>query len=263
LFKCKKCDRQFSVTSGTIFAGHKLSYTDILISIAEFANAPKGLTAVHLSFQLRCNYRTAFVLLHKMREAVALAQMQRPLRGPVEIDGAYFGGYVPKRNLVSERKDRRRRLHRSDKRKCVVVARGREAGVRTFICPEAAILEHLIPILEPGRRIYADEYKGFEPLEAIYDVRRINHTVEGFAIRDRTTNRAESFFSRLRRFEVGTHHHIAGPYLDAYAGECAWREDHRRLPNGEQFEAILAAGLRPRRSPRWTGYWQRHLKGAA
>jgi hypothetical protein len=33
---------------------------------------------------------------------------------------------------------------------------------------------------------------------------------------------AQSFFSRLRRAEVGTHHHIAGPYLAAYAAEMDW-----------------------------------------
>ena len=48
------------------------------------------------------------------------------------------------------------------------------------------------------------------------------------------TNQAESYFSRLRRAEIGTHHHIAGPYLHAYAGEMSWREDNRRVSNGGQ-----------------------------
>jgi hypothetical protein len=51
----------------------------------------------------------------------------------------------------------------------------------------------------------------------------------------------ESFFSRLRRTEIGTHRHIAGPYLAAYAAEMDWREDHRRESNGEQFAAIVTA----------------------
>ena len=34
-----------------------------------------------------------------------------------------------------------------------------------------------------------------------------------------STNQAESFFSRLRRAEIGIHHHIAGLYLGAYAAE--------------------------------------------
>jgi hypothetical protein len=52
-----------------------------------------------------------------------------------------------------------------------------------------------------------------------------------------STNLAESFFSRLRRAEIGMHHHIAGPYLEAYAAEMAWREDNRRVANGEQYRA--------------------------
>ena len=44
-------------------------------------------------------------------------------------------------------------------------------------------------------------------------------------------NQAESFFSRLRRAEIGQHHRI-GIHLHQYAGEMAWREANRRKPNG-------------------------------
>jgi hypothetical protein len=43
------------------------------------------------------------------------------------------------------------------------------------------------------------------------------------------SNNAESFFSRLRRAEMGHHHHVAGPYLVRYAQESAWRENNRRV----------------------------------
>jgi hypothetical protein len=49
------------------------------------------------------------------------------------------------------------------------------------------------------------------------------------------TNAAESFFSRIRRAEIGVHHKLAGNYLGAYAAEMAWREDNRRRSNGAQF----------------------------
>jgi hypothetical protein len=71
------------------------------------------------------------------------------------------------------------------------------------------------------------------------------------------TNQAESFFSRLRRAEIGTHHHIAGPYLAAYAAEMDWREDNRRESNGAQYSAILAAAAKHPISRQWKGYWQR------
>ena len=70
-------------------------------------------------------------------------------------------------------------------------------------------------------------------------------------------NQAESYFSRLRRAEIGTHHHIAGPYLNAYANEMAWREDHRRVANGSQAALVGRAVMASRQSRNWTGYWQR------
>ena len=64
---------------------------------------------------------------------------------------------------------------------------------------------------------------------------------------------AESFFSRLRRAEIGTHHHIAGPYLAAYAAEMDWREDNRRISNGEQYRAIVTAAAKHSVSRQWKG----------
>ena len=46
------------------------------------------------------------------------------------------------------------------------------------------------------------------------------------------------FFSRLRRGEIGIHHHIAGAYLLRYAQESSWREDNRRVSNGDQVNPV-------------------------
>jgi transposase-like protein len=68
-FKCVACHHQFSVTSGTIFASRKLSFTDLLAAIAIFVNGAKGISALQASRDLDCQYKTAFVLCHKLREA--------------------------------------------------------------------------------------------------------------------------------------------------------------------------------------------------
>jgi len=85
---------------------------------------------------------------------------------------------------------------------------------------------------------------------------RINHS-KAYKDDDCTTNMAESFFSRLRRAEIGTHHHIASPYLDSYADEMAWREHHRRISKGTQYLNVVSAGLCYPVSRQWKGYWQR------
>ena len=90
-----------------------------------------------------------------------------------------------------------------------------------------------------GTAVYADEASCWDSLHARFAAKRINHSV-AFVDEDCCTNQAESYFSRLRRAEIGTHHHVSGPYLNAYANEMAWREDNRRKPNGKLY--LLAAG---------------------
>jgi ISXO2-like transposase domain len=70
-------------------------------------------------------------------------------------------------------------------------------------------------------------------------------------------NQAESYFSRLRRAEIGQHHRISGRLLYQYANEAAWREDNRRLPNGMNWRLVIGAALAGPKSPVWSGYWHR------
>ena len=70
VWKCGECAYQFSVTAGTIFADRKRPIRDYLLAIAIFVNGVKGRSALQLSRDLNCQYKTAFVLSHKLREAI-------------------------------------------------------------------------------------------------------------------------------------------------------------------------------------------------
>jgi transposase-like protein len=109
--------------------------------------------------------------------------------------------------------------------------------------------------------VYADEASMWDALHASHDTKRINHSVE-YANRTASINWAESYFSRLRRAEIGTHHKVAGPYLASYAGEMAWREDARRNSNGAQYLRITRAAVVHPVSRQWKGYWQRGRQAA-
>ena len=80
-FKCVGCHHQFSVTSGTIFASRKLSFTDLLAAIVIFVNGAKGVSALQVSRDLDVQYKTAFVLSHKLREAMAAEDIGQTLQG--------------------------------------------------------------------------------------------------------------------------------------------------------------------------------------
>lgn len=256
-FKCVACHKQFSVTSGTIFASRKLSYTDLLAAIVIFVNGAKGVSALQVSRDLDVQYKTAFVLSHKLREAMAREDAGQILDGVVEVDGAYFGGYVKPANYKEGRKDRRLLANQSGKRQSVVVARERDGDMLTFVGKsEAAGVAHVRSVVADDAVIHADEASHWDVLHGTHVAKRINHSVcysDGTAC----TNMAESYFSRLRRAEIGVHHHIAGPYLNAYAGEMAWREDNRREANGTQAAMVAGAAMASPVSRKWKGYWQR------
>lgn len=255
-FKCVACHHQYSVTSGTIFASRKLSFTDLLAAIVIFVNGAKGIAALQLSRDLDVQYKTAFVLSHKLREAMAREQAGRQLDGIVEIDGAYFGGYVKPENNKADRKDRRLVANRTGKRQCVVIMRERGGKSLPFIVAnEGDAVPYVRDHVGTLATIHADEGTGWDALHAGWDTQRVNHSVQ-FMDKGVCTNQAESFFSRLRRMEVGTHHHIAGPYIGAYAREASWREDNRRVDNGGQAVLVGYAAMASRQSRTWAGYWQ-------
>ena len=259
IFKCKGCTAQFSVTTDTIFASRKLSIRGYLAAIAIFVNGAKGYSALQLSRDLDVQYKTAFVLAHKLREAMgAEASDYRP-SGTVEIDGAFFGGYVKPENRKEDRKDRRLKKNQNGKRMAVVVMREREGRTVTGVFEdESDALNMIVNRVQPGSTVHADEASCWDQLHARFAMHRINHSV-AFKDEDACTNQAESFFSRLRRAEIGTHHHISGKYLRFYASEMAWREDYRRTPNGSLFTLVAKAALAHKVSANWKGYWQRNV----
>jgi transposase-like protein len=90
-WRCKACHADFSVTSGTLFAWHKLPLKTYLMAIAVFCNEVKGKSMLAFSRDLDVQYKTAFVLAHKLREAMASAARALRIGGEgrtAEIDGA-------------------------------------------------------------------------------------------------------------------------------------------------------------------------------
>src|SRR5712671_931898 len=263
MWQCKACGKNFSLTSGTLFASRKMPLRAYLMAVAIFCNEVKGKSMLALSRDLGTQYKTGFVLAHKMREAMACEVRQTAVGGEgkrAEIDGGYFGGYVKPTNRRENRRDRRLRVNQSGKRKVVVVIR--ERGGRTLpgvFRSEIEALNFIRRQVPRGTTLYADEAGSWNDLHARYELHRINHQ-EAYSLGgeyDINTNAAEGFFSRMRRGEIGHHHHVAGPYLIRFAQEAAWREDHRRDPNGSQVDRVVALAMRNKPSVDFCGYWQR------
>ena len=124
-FRCPRLQGSYSLTSGTLFAFHKLPLRTYLAAIAISVNEVKGKNALALSRDINVQYKTAFVLSHKIREAIASEMKGAHVGGEgkvAEVDGAYFGGYVKPANHVENRRDRRLAINQNGKRRVVVVS---------------------------------------------------------------------------------------------------------------------------------------------
>lgn len=263
-WKCKRagCRKQFSLTSGTVFAHRKLSFKKILIAARAFAQGAKGNSGIDVSADVGCTYKTGFVLQHKFREGVLHSTADLRLVGEVEIDGGWFGGYIKPENVKINRVDRRLKQNQNGKRRVVVGARERGGEGRMIVGVfdgEDQARAWLAERIDVMALVYADSAPAWEDLNATHHVEQVDHSKEyakgeGNVI---NTNQMESFFSRLRRFEIGTHHHVSGRYLLRYSNDGAWRETNRRVDHRRQTHHILQAGLAAPQSRSFSGYWQR------
>jgi hypothetical protein len=118
-------------------------------------------------------------------------------------------------NLKENRRDRRLASNQSGKRKAVIIIRERNGrSLPTMFRTEGQALSF------------------------------IRARIEAYSLDGACTNWAEEFFSRMRRAEAGHHHHFAGVYLLRYAQEASWREDHRRISNGDQVHLVSGLAMK-------------------
>jgi transposase-like protein len=256
-FKCADCYTQYSATSGTLFASRKLSFTDLLAGMCLFANAVKGVSALQFARDMGINSKSAFVWLHKIREAVAAETANTKLFGEIEIDGAHVGGSIRPANLAVNRIDRRLARHQTGKRRVVVALRQRGGRTLPFVATsEAHGVLIAKRVVDKASKLFADEASHWDALHASFETARINHSI-AYSLDGVHTNFVESYFSRLRRMVDGQHHHVSPRHLHRYASEAAWKEDHRELSNGALAHRALGLALNHSRSQFFAGYWHR------
>jgi transposase-like protein len=265
-FRCKECFHTFSVTSNTIFANHKLPLQTYLLAIAIFTNSVKSISALQLSRDLDVQYKTAWVLSHKIRESLMDFNGNDKFDGVVEMDGVYVNHYIRPENKKEDRIDRRM-VQKPNKR--VIVSLRQRATIaddmvgaiktKTFVLKSENpndIRNIAHNHVEIGSEIHTDEAGAYDDLTAHYFMKRVNHQIEYSGIYGENNNQSESYNARFRRMQYGNLHKIGNLYLSNYANEIAYREDTRRWNNGRIFNDILTRCLTSNISNEFCGYWQ-------
>jgi len=126
-WRCKHCDAYFSVTSGTLFEDHKLSFKQMLLGIALYISSANGISIHRLSRDMNINLKTAQVFMGKLREALYRTRSMEKLQGTVHMDGGHFGGR-PRHGRVRKKTNSAIKAHVQEKLLAVQNKRPRKSA---------------------------------------------------------------------------------------------------------------------------------------
>ncbi len=260
LFRCAECDKEFTCTVGTIFEDSHIPLRKWLIAWYLAASSKKGISALQIQRSLGLgSYRTAWMMMHKIRHAMKDPAINEFLDGVLEADETYVGGKpgpkdggrMTKRGFVRDSKKTPvvALVQRGGKIRTKVVASVNQKNLRLFIGLNA---DPNAIVNTDQSKVYPYILRGFKR----HDV--VNHSQLEYARRnfDGTVshvNNAECFFSLLKRGVVGAFHHVSPEHLHRYCDEFGFRWDFRKVTDGER----MVEGLKRTEGKRLT--YKQHL----
>lgn len=242
LYECKEasCKTQFSATSGTIFHDSHLPLSKWFTAIALMVDAKKGMSALQLQRHLGVNYRTAWYLAHRIREAMDSPEGLK-LTGTVEIDETYIGG--------KQKGHKRKKLNKD-----VVLGIRQRGGPLKLIQVENNKAETLYKEIAENvdaketKHIITDDAGWYNfRLTKFHNVKhsKIRHSAKEYVKGEVHTNTVENSFSLLKRAVIGTYHQLSIKHLQRYLDEFSFRFNRRE--DADIFEQTVSrmAGVKP------------------
>lgn len=231
-FQCSSCRRQTSVTAGTAF--HRLHHPLLRIfwAIYFIATSKKGISAQELQRKLKIrSYQTAWLLLHKIRAAMASSQMF-PLTGDAEVDETLIGGRRPgKRGRGADGKSLVA---------ATVETNGKTMGRAYLETIENATTDNLTSFLSryltPGVKVTSDGFKSYGFLSAYFNHVPVKRSM--VATDDEVLPKVHIVIANLKMWLRGTYNCLPSKHLQRYLDEFVFRFNRRwKLEN--IFEKLL------------------------
>jgi len=225
LYQCNTegCRLQFSATTGTIFSDTHLPLSKWFMAIGLIANAKKGVSAKQMERDLGVNYRTAWHLNHRIREAM---QEDRGLfSGTVEVDATFMGG----------RYDPRRKRAPYDKQAVAGVLQ-RATDTTTSKVKAFPVEKEIKPVMwgvirdhvQLDSTIYTDEARTYHGLKGEGLKHEITSHKRGEYVRGNVhSNGIENFWSLFKRGVIGSFHQVSVKHLHRYLNEFSFRFNNR------------------------------------
>jgi transposase-like protein len=223
VYVCKACEKQFTVTVGTLFERSHVPLNKWLMAVFLMSASKKGMSAHQLHRMLGVSYKTAWFMAHRIREAMREGKFPGPLGGQnkvVEADETYVGGKAKNRKGKIPPKEAVFALvERGAKVRSRHVADVTGATLRDTMVEQIDKASYIMTDDAPRYGNVGDDFSGHGT---------VNHSAEEY-VRAYFwhTNTVEGYFSILKRGIVGTYHHVSAAHLHRYLSEFDFRYNQR------------------------------------
>lgn len=240
---------QQSVTAGTVMHKTRTPLTHWFYAAYLMATLKPGISALQLQRQLGMHFKTAYMLLMKLRAGL-VNPFRSKLHGVVEVDETYVGGKAAgKRGRGAASKSivvgAVEVIDLSDKQ-----VGGRIRMRKISAASSGNLHKFITDNVERGSTIITDGFKGYDHVAGWGYTHRIMHGEDSIEVAKQLVH-IHRAFSNLKTFINGTYHGVSRKHLQAYLNEYVFRYNRRRLPF-ESFNALLGIGTM-REAPTYRG----------
>jgi transposase-like protein len=246
VWKCRDCRRQFSVLTGTFFHGTKISIRSWVLVILEMCASKNGVSAREIERKYDLTAKTAWFMLHRIREGMKQDALATTLVGTIAADETYIGGSTRNKHGHSRTGGVPAWARKFDNKTIVFALVHRESGeVRSRVVPDVtsatlrkAIAEH---VNMADSDLMTDEGRWYEQIGSEFRSHEtVNHSAWEYGRGPVTTNHAEGFFSQLKRSLDGTHHHVSREHLPRYLAQFDFLRSTYKLDDSDRMRIVLA-----------------------